>query len=311
MPINHETILYVDLKQLEKNFFYLKSLLQKDTKTIAVVKAHAYGLGDVEISKKLESVGVDALWVADFEEGVNLRKNGIKIPIIVANPGAKSYQTIIDNQLEPVIYNLRLLSTYIDNKTPLNIHIKLNSGMNRYGFDSAELDELILLLQSNPFLKVSSICSHLSSSNDQNKDAFSKTQIRLRLFKIIRSSWGTISQIRNIESGASVGYQNAFTATKKMKIALIPIGYADGINRKLGKGLGTVLIDNKPCTIIGQVSMDSLMVDVSNTNAQEGDKVILFDSQLNLQKIATDLETIPYEKMATLNRRIKRIYLDE
>ena len=121
----------------------------------------------------------------------------------------------------------------------------------------------------------------------------------------------SISQIRNIESGASVGYQNAFTATKKMKIALIPIGYADGINRKLGKGLGAVLIDNKPCTIIGQVSMDSLMVDVSNTNAQEGDKVILFDSQLNLQKIATDLETIPYEIMATLNRRIKRIYLDE
>jgi alanine racemase len=359
MPINHETILYVDLKQLEKNFFYLKSLLQKDTKTIAVVKAHAYGLGDVEISKKLESVGVDALWVADFEEGVNLRKNGIKIPIIVANPGAKSYQTIIDNQLEPVIYNLRLLSTYIDNKTPLNIHIKLNSGMNRYGFDSAELDELILLLQGNPFLKVSSICSHLSSSNDQNKDAFSKTQIRLfeenyhkiqqgigyptdthilnsngvlrldindnavRLgvalygisdnsnLKQICSLHSTISQIRNIESGASVGYQNAFTATKKMKIALIPIGYADGINRKLGKGLGTVLIDNKPCTIIGQVSMDSLMVDVSNTNAQEGDKVILFDSQLNLQKIATDLETIPYEIMATLNRRIKRIYLDE
>lgn len=359
MPINHETILYVDLKQLEQNFFYLKSLLKEDTKTIAVVKAHAYGLGDIEISKKLETIGVDALWVADFEEGVNLRKNGVKIPIIVANPGAKSYQTIIDSQLEPVIYNLRLLSTYIEAKTPLNIHIKLNSGMNRYGFDNAELNELILLLQKNPFLKVSSICSHLSSSNDQNKDAFSKTQINLfedntlkiqqgigyqtdthilnsngvlrfnssdntvRLgialygisknssLKQICSLHSTISQIRNIESGASVGYQNAFIAKQKMKIALIPIGYADGINRKLGEGLGTVLIDGKLCTIIGQVSMDSLMVDVSSTNAKEGDKVILFDSIHNLQKIAMDLETIPYEIMATLNRRIKRVYLDE
>ena len=113
MPQNHETILYVDLKQLQKNYTYLKSLLSKNTKTIAVVKAHGYGLGDIEISKKLEKLGVNSLWVADFEEGVNLRKNGIKIPIIVANPGAKSHQTIIDNKLEPVIYNLRLLSIYI------------------------------------------------------------------------------------------------------------------------------------------------------------------------------------------------------
>lgn len=359
MPHNHETILYVDLKQLQKNYSYLKSLIPKNTKTIAVVKAHGYGLGDVEISKKLESLGVNALWVADFEEGVNLRKNGVKVAVIVANPGAKSWQTIIDNQLEPVIYNLRLLSIYIESKTPLNIHLKLNSGMNRYGFDSQELDQLILLLQKNPFLKVSSICSHLSSSNDSNQDGFSKKQINLfeknytkiqqglgyktdthilnsngvlrfdvndsvvRLgialygisqdsnLKQICSLHSTISQIRNIEKDAKVGYQNAFTAKQAMKIALIPIGYADGINRKLGEGLGAVLIENKICSIIGQVSMDSLMVDVSNTNAQEGDDVVLFNFQHSLQKIADNLGTIPYEIMATLNKRIKRVYLDE
>lgn len=359
MPHNHETILYVDLKQLQKNYSYLKSLIPKNTKTIAVVKAHGYGLGDVEISKKLESLGVNALWVADFEEGVNLRKNGVKVAVIVANPGAKSWQTIIDNQLEPVIYNLRLLSIYIESKTPLNIHLKLNSGMNRYGFDSQELDQLILLLQKNPFLKVSSICSHLSSSNDSSQDEFSKKQINLfeknytkiqqglgyktdthilnsngvlrfdvndsvvRLgialygisqdsnLKQICSLHSTISQIRNIEKDAKVGYQNAFTAKQAMKIALIPIGYADGINRKLGEGLGSVLIENKICSIIGQVSMDSLMVDVSNTNAQEGDDVVLFNFQHSLQKIADNLGTIPYEIMATLNKRIKRVYLDE
>lgn len=359
MPHNHETILYVDLKQLQKNYRYLKSLIPKNTKTIAVVKAHGYGLGDVEISKKLESLGVNALWVADFEEGVNLRKNGVKVAVIVANPGAKSWQTIIDNQLEPVIYNLRLLSIYIESKTPLNIHLKLNSGMNRYGFDSQELDQLILLLQKNPFLKVSSICSHLSSSNDSSQDGFSKKQINLfeknytkiqqglgyktdthilnsngvlrfdindsvvRLgialygisqdsnLKQICSLHSTISQIRNIEKDAKVGYQNAFTAKQAMKIALIPIGYADGINRKLGEGLGSVLIENKICSIIGQVSMDSLIVDVSNTNAQEGDDVVLFNFQHSLQKIADNLGTIPYEIMATLNKRIKRVYLDE
>ncbi|MEJ6734275.1 MAG: alanine racemase [Flavobacteriales bacterium] len=359
MPQNHETILYVDLKQLQKNYTYLKSLLSKNTKTIAVVKAHGYGLGDIEISQKLEKLGVNSLWVADFEEGVNLRKNGIKIPIIVANPGAKSHQTIIDNKLEPVIYNLRLLSIYIESKTALNIHLKLNSGMNRYGFDSEDIEELVLLLQKNPFLKVSSICSHLSSSNDPSQDRFSEKQIVLfekaytkihqglgyktdthilnsngvlrfaikdntvRLgialygitenpnLKQICSLHSTISQIRKIEKGAIVGYQNAFVAKKEMKIALIPIGYGDGINRKLGEGHGSVLIANKLCAIIGQVSMDSLMVDISSSDAKEGDEVILFDNQLTLQKIANDLDTIPYEIMGTLNRRIKRVYLDE
>ena len=359
MPQNHETILYVDLKKLQKNYSYLKSLIKENTKTIAVVKAHGYGLGDIEISKKLESLGVNALWVADFEEGVNLRKNGIKIPIIVANPGAKSLQNIIDYQLEPVIYNLRLLLIYIENKTPLNIHLKLNSGMNRYGFDSKEIEELTSLLQKNTFLNVSSICSHLSSSNDSNQDDFSKKQITLfkknytkiqknlgyktdthilnsngvlrfdvnestvRLgialygisqdsnLKQICSLHSTISQIRNIEKDARVGYQNAFVAKQEMKIALIPIGYADGINRKLGEGLGSVLINNKLCKIIGQVSMDSLMVDITNCDAKEGDEVIVFNTQHILQKIADDLGTIPYEIMGTLNKRIKRVYLNE
>ena len=85
----------------------------------------------------------------------------------------------------------------------------------------------------------------------------------------------------------------------------------DGINRKLGEGHGSVLSANKLCAIIGQVSMDSLMVDISSSDAKEGDEVILFDNQLTLQKIANDLDTIPYEIMGTLNRRIKRVYLDE
>jgi alanine racemase len=359
MPQNHETVLYVDLKKLHNNYNYLKSLLPANTKTIAVVKAHAYGLGDIEISKKLEKIGINYLWVADFEEGVNLRKNGIKIPIIVANPGAKSYQTIIDNKLEPVIYNLRLLSIYIEQKTPLNIHLKLNSGMNRYGFDDKDINDLILLLQKNPFLKVASICSHLSSSNDENQDSFSKQQIdnfeknynkiqeglnyktdthilnsngvlrfpvnnsavRLGIalygisenpnLKQICSLHSTISQVRKIEKNARVGYQNTFVSEKSMKIALIPIGYADGINRKLGEGIGSVSVKDKLCPIIGQISMDSLIVDISNTDIKEGENVVLFDNRHSLLRIAKNLDTIAYEIMGTLNRRIKRVYLNE
>jgi alanine racemase len=359
MAKNHETVLYVDLKQLKNNFNYLKTLIPKNTKTIAVVKAHGYGLGDIEISKKLESIGINYLWVADFEEGVNLRKNGVKTPIIVANPGAKSFQTIIDHDLEPVIYNFRLLSIYIEQKKAINIHLKLNSGMNRFGFDNKDIDKLILTLKNQSFLKVSSICSHLSSSNDESQDWFSRQQINIfnqncikieseigyrpdthilnsngvlnfpinnsavRLgialygisqnpnLKQICSLHSTISQIRQIEKDARVGYQNAFIAKKSMKIALIPIGYADGINRKLGEGVGSVWIKNKQCSIIGQISMDSLIVDISDIDAVEGDNVIIFDSIHSLQKIANDIGTIAYEIMGTLNRRIKRVYSNE
>ena len=94
MSTSHETILYVDLKALENNFNYLKIKLHSDTKIIAVVKAFAYGHGDAAIARKLEELGVDAFWVADFEEGANLRKTGILKRIIVANPGAKSYDEL-------------------------------------------------------------------------------------------------------------------------------------------------------------------------------------------------------------------------
>ena len=140
MPTSHETILFVDLKALEHNYFYLKSKLNSDTEIIAVVKAFAYGHGDIVVAKKLEALGVHAFWVADFEEGVTLRKSGINKPIIIANPGVKSYSEIIEFDLQPVIYNFRFLELYGENSSPISIHIKFNSGMNRYGFNLDEVD---------------------------------------------------------------------------------------------------------------------------------------------------------------------------
>ena len=120
----NETILYIDLKKLEHNFNHLKNKIKKSTKVIAVVKAFAYGHGDVEISKKLEKLNVYGLWVTDFEEGVILRRSGIKTKIIVANPGIKSYSQIIKNHLDVVIYNKRLLELYCSKKNKVNVHHK-------------------------------------------------------------------------------------------------------------------------------------------------------------------------------------------
>ena len=104
----HETILYVSKKAIINNVSFFRSKLKKTTKIIAVLKAFAYGNGDIKIAEILELLKVDAFWVADFEEGVTLKKSGINRPIIIANPGAKSCSDIIKYDLQPVIYNFRL-----------------------------------------------------------------------------------------------------------------------------------------------------------------------------------------------------------
>ena len=357
MSSSHETILYVDLKAIEHNFYYLKSKLDPTTEIIAVVKAFAYGHGDITIAKKLEELGVDGFWVADFEEGVNLRKSGITLPIIVANPGAKSYAKIIKYDLEPVIYNMRLLALFGKNQSPLAVHIKFNTGMNRYGFNAEEKDDLSKKLKAFPHLTIKSICSHLAAADDKMKDVFTQNQIEkfnsicdafdeklninpkrhilntagaLRFTKAqnqkVRLGIGlygigddehlrpvgklvsNLAQIRNLQKGDAVGYDACFVAEKKMKIAIIPLGYADGINRKLGDGKGKVQINNSTAKIVGTISMDSFMVDISGIDATEGDEVVVFGNENSVAKIAKNLDTIAYEILATLNRRIKRIY---
>ena len=187
MKIIHETILEINLNKLAANFNYLKSKLKSNTKIIAVVKAYAYGHGDITISSFLEKLGADALWVADFEEGTRLRKNGINIPIIIANAGTKSTQQIIDNKLDVVIYSSELLHLYGKLEKKINIHIKFNTGMNRYGFDFSEVDEIITDLQKYPKLQIKSICSQLAASDNSKKDNF--TNLQFQVFDKIYSAF--------------------------------------------------------------------------------------------------------------------------
>jgi alanine racemase len=178
MKVIHQTILEVDLNKLSNNFNYLKSKLKPNTKIIAVVKAYAYGHGDVAISSYLEKLGAHALWVADFEEGTRIRKSGINIPIIIANPGTKSTQEIIDNKLDIVIYNYELLHLYGKLDTEIRIHIKFNTGMNRYGFNVSEVDNVLADLRKYPKLKIQSICSHLAASDNSTEDNFTNEQFQ-------------------------------------------------------------------------------------------------------------------------------------
>ena len=354
-----ETILHIDLKKLEANFQYFKEKISPKTKIIAVVKAFAYGHGDVMISKKLETLGIYAFWVSDFEEGIVLRQSGIKTKIIVANPGIKSYNLILKNNLDVVLYNHKLIDLYCFKKNKVNVHIKFNTGMNRYGFDRKDISIIVKKIKANSHLKLNSICSHLAASEDETKKNITLTQIKKfqkigedfelnlgekidrhilnshgvinfqkyqmngvrigiglygatnnKKLKEISSLTSVITQITKVKKGDFIGYGLAFIAKKNMTIAVIPVGYADGLNRKLSNLNGNIFVKNKKCSIIGKISMDSCMIDISEIEASEGEMVEIFGQNLSVVEIADKINTIPYEIYSTLNRRIKRIYSD-
>jgi alanine racemase len=178
----HDTVLEINLNAILHNINYHKSLLKPATKMMAMVKANAYGLGSYEISEFLQHHHIDYLGVAFVDEGVELRKKGITVPIVVMNPEQHSYDTVIAYNLEPEIYSLRVLEQFYeavkksgyDKKYP--IHIKLETGMHRLGFKDSELDELSSTLAEKN-LKVQSIFSHLSSSDLPSEKEFTLHQL--------------------------------------------------------------------------------------------------------------------------------------
>ncbi|MXS72075.1 bifunctional UDP-N-acetylmuramoyl-tripeptide:D-alanyl-D-alanine ligase/alanine racemase [Flavobacteriaceae bacterium W22] len=179
----HDTVLEINLNAILHNINYHKSLLKPSTKMMTMVKANAYGLGSYEISEFLQHHHIDYLGVAFVDEGVELRKKGITVPIIVMNPEQHSYEAVIEYNLEPEIYSFRVLELFYeavqksghDKKYP--IHIKLETGMHRLGFKDHELDELSNALV-NKNLKVQSIFSHLSSSDIPDEREFTLNQLK-------------------------------------------------------------------------------------------------------------------------------------
>ena len=120
-----------------------------------------------------------------------------------------------------------------------------------------------------------------------------------------------ISQTKYIKPGDTVGYGRSFTAPVLMKIAIIPIGYADGLSRRLSNGVGKVWVNGKIVPIIGSVCMDMCMIDITDIEASEGDTVIIFGKEIPIQELADSLGTIPYEILTGISRRVKRIYFQE
>lgn len=177
----HGTVLEINLDALINNLNYYKSKLQPETKIMAMVKAFAYGSGIIEIAHLLQYHRVDYLAVAYADEGVMLRENGITLPVMIMNPSIDSFDKIVDYNLEPEIYSLRslkALTDYLDlHHKEVKIHIKIDTGMHRLGFDKEDISELIDVLNQYPLIKVVSIFSHLAGADECTFDAYTRNQI--------------------------------------------------------------------------------------------------------------------------------------
>lgn len=236
----HETRLEINLNALIHNINIHKSLLKPETKVMAMVKANAYGLGSYEISEFLQHHHIDYLGVAVADEGAELRKKGITTPIIVMNPEQHSYKTIIEYNLEPEIYSLRVLelfSTELKNSNiqkDFPIHIKLETGMHRLGFKTSELDQLIQNLKHYP-VKVQSIFSHLSSADIPTERDYTIEQL-----SVFENNSSYLSNaldyqpIRHIlNSSGTVNYPDYQYDMIRIGIGMMGIAYNEEIQKKL------------------------------------------------------------------------------
>lgn len=332
-----------------------------------MVKAAGYGSGSLEVAKTLQTHACDVVAVAVADEGVELRHGGITIPILVMNPEFGSFATIFEHKLEPEIYSFKLLDAFIreserEGIDNYPIHIKLDTGMHRLGFEEKELPALIEVLKGQESLRVRSVFSHLAGSDEIQLDYYTEMQLDLfermstqiqeafqhRILRHILNSAGierypeyqydmvrlgigmygisainqdavrnvstlktTILQIKSLEAGQSVGYNRKGMLNRDSRIATLPIGYADGLDRHLGNGLGEVLINGKRVPMIGNICMDACMADVTDIEASEGEEVIIFGDGLPLSEVSEKLGTIPYEILTSVSNRVKRIYFKE
>ena len=363
----HETILEVNLSAMVDNVRYFRSLLEPNTLLTCMVKAFAYGAGSVEVSKALQTSGlVDYLAVAVADEGVELRKAGITLPIIIMDPEVAALDLILENNLQPNIYSFAVLEDIISAAESkglegISVHIKIDSGMHRLGFYMEDIPALITRLQGQKAVRVASVFSHLAGSDEAQFDAFTHEQAQYfkdcasRLiaslpyqpllhicntagierfpefhYDMCRLGIGlyglsfdnailrnvctlktTILSIKTVPAGGTIGYGRHTTLTEPRQIAVIPIGYADGFDRRFSNYGGEVLVRGKRCPVVGNVCMDQAMVDVTDTDAQVGDFAIVFGDQLPLQELADKLGTIPYEVLTSISRRVQRLYFYE
>jgi alanine racemase len=366
----HETVMEINLNAMLNNLNYYKSKLKPGVKLMAMVKAFSYGSGTFELANMLQYNKVDYLAVAYTDEGVSLRQAGISMPIVVLNAEQSAFDKLAEYKLEPVLYSFGLFDDFIkfalqNQLTNYPVHLKIDSGMHRLGFEPADIELLCELLIENKYIKVMSMFSHLAASEAPEHDEFTKLQLSRfeeatkeiegclgyhtikhlnntsgisrwpsAQFDMVRLGIGlygidaavpasdtalqpitslktSVSQVKKIAAGETVGYGRKGVMQRDGQIATVRIGYADGYLRAFGNGVGNMLVNGVIVPTIGNVSMDMCMIDVSEVEVKEGDEVIIFNESHRIEELATQIGTIPYEILTNISQRVKRVYFYE
>ncbi|MFT3884258.1 MAG: bifunctional UDP-N-acetylmuramoyl-tripeptide:D-alanyl-D-alanine ligase/alanine racemase [Flavobacteriales bacterium] len=361
----HGTVLEIDLDAVRHNLNHYRVQCGPDVRIMAMVKASGYGSGAVELSRLFAHERVAYLGVAYADEGIELRRHGIRTPVLVMNPEPVPLGVLHRFDLGAVVYDRasleRALAFAQHERTEPTVHLKLDTGMHRLGFLPEEVPAVCERLRGAP-LRVASIFSHLAASEDPAQDGFTRRQIALfndgteRLiaalghrpllhlantagaarfpearFDLVRLGIGlhgvgadaqetarllptatlrtVIAQVKDIPVGDTIGYGRTYRCERPTRIAVLPIGYADGLSRRLSNGAGRVWIGGRPAPFIGTICMDMCMVDITGIPCAVGEAAIVFSPAHPVQEFARDLGTIPYEALTAISPRVKRIYL--
>ena len=366
----HETVLEVNLDAMTRNFNYFRSLVPANVGLVAMVKASGYGAGSYEIAKTLQDAGAAYLAVAVLDEGVDLRRQGITMPVMVMNPKVANYYMMFANRLEPNIYTFSMLRDVIEaakrnGVTGYPIHIKLDTGMHRMGFVEEELPEVMEIVNAAPEVRIASTFSHLATADCPDLDEYTERQLKLfdrmsgymlahskapfmrhvlntagiirypqyhydmvrlgiglygvdtlppemeKPLELVSALKTVIIEVREWPAGEAVGYSRKGYLDRPTKVATIPIGYADGMNRHFGNGAVTVRVNGVEAPTIGNICMDACMIDVTGIDCREGDTVEIFGPGFGVERLSDLLQTIPYEILTSVSPRVKRIYFRE
>lgn len=365
----------INLDNLAFNFHSSKRFIGNDVKYMAVVKADGYGHGAVECARRLETEGIDWFGVALPEEGIELRKSGIRKLILCLGSFWEGQEAAILNyNLTPVIYRIEkaesLNRVAEERGTSVDIHIKIDTGMGRIGVRFDEVADFADRIKSLPALRVQGVMTHFASADDLGQNEFTALQIERfnravsifeekgfrPVYKDLANSLGAvvhpesrqtmvrlggilyglggdvlpktadkpelkpvlslhsrIAHLKTVPEDETLGYGRTFRTEKESLIATIPIGYQDGYSRVLSN-TGRVIVGGAVVPVVGRVSMDWTLVDVSDVpNPAVGDEVILIGERdglsITAEELARKTDTISYEITCGINRRVVRRYV--
>ena len=369
----------ISLDNLNHNYRQLRSKLPSTCRFLGVVKADAYGHGAVQVSRTLQALGADYLAVSSIDEAVQLRRGGIRGPVLILGYTPPFYAVDLAGmnlrqEVHSLEYARRLNERLTGTNRRIRIHLKLDTGMSRLGFfaydDEKTLDEIKEVAQM-PHLLIEGAFMHFPVADSTAPEDVAFTRLQFDRFmqmlsalkgcgiepairhccnsgasilypeyaldmvrpgiatygvlpspdvagkidlKPVMSLRTTVFQLRDYEPGISISYGRAYTTTGKQRIAVVGIGYADGLSRSFS-GKISFLLHGKRVPQVGRICMDMCMVDVTDVpEAKVGDVVTVFGEDggdcIPVDALAEQLGTISYEILCGINKRIPRIYLD-